>query len=118
MKLRIEFPEDLRTEQLLRQVRIPCLCKISENFEICFSDTVPESSGIVLEWDRKELESRAVAGGGGQYTHYANSLITLKDVGSGVYQIIDLDMFYTRFGWCEVLKNGEYASPGDFWDEE
>ncbi|NBF04897.1 hypothetical protein GV819_21665 [Pseudomonas sp. Fl5BN2] len=87
-------------------------------FEICFSDTVPESSGIVLEWDRKELESRAVAGGGGQYTHYANSLIALKEIESGLYQIIDLDMFYPGFGWCEVLKKGEYSLSSGFWGEE
>ncbi|MCH0726119.1 hypothetical protein K9U74_33320, partial [Pseudomonas aeruginosa] len=70
MKLRIEFPKDIRTGYLLRQERIPCLCKVSKEFEISFSDTIPESSGVVLEWNRKELELRAIAGGGGRYTHY------------------------------------------------
>lgn len=118
MKLKIYFPADLRTEDLLQQKKIPCLCKISKEFEVVFSDTVPHSSGVVAEWDRKELELRAVAGGGGKYTHYANSLITLKSVGDNLYEIIDLQMFYTSFGWCEVLKEGKYAPPGDFWDEE
>ncbi len=78
MKLKIDFPENLITDDLLKQEQIPCVCKISNEFEIYFSDTVPKSAGLVLDWDRQELELRAVAGGGGEYTHHANSLITLK----------------------------------------
>ena len=118
MKLNINFPDNLITDELLRQERIPCMCKISKEFEISFSDTIPESSGIVSEWDRKELELRAVASAGGKYTHYAFGLITLKEIGLGVYKIIDLEMFYRNFGWCVILKGGEYAPPGNFWDEE
>ena len=55
-------------------------------------------------------------GGGGLYTHSAFAMITLGEVQSGVYRIHDLAMFYTGFGWCPVLVNGEYAPPGDFWD--
>lgn len=118
MKLNISFPQNMHTEQLLQQERIPCLCKISKKFEIYFSDTIPEARGVVSEWDIKELELRAVAGGGGQYTHYANSLITLREIESNVYKVIGLEMFYARFGWCVVLTDGDYASPGVFWDEE
>ena len=118
MKLNINFPDNLITFDLLKQVRIPCFCKISEEFEIGFSDTVPESHGVVSEWDRKELESRAVAGAGGQYTHFANGLITLRKLSGGVFEIIDLDMFYRSYGWCAILTNGKYAIPGEFWDVE
>ncbi len=118
MKLNIKFPNNLITDNLLKQKRIPCFCKISGEFEISFSETVPESSGIVSDWDRKELELRAVAGAGGQYTHYAHGLITLEKAETDTYKIIDLEMFYTNFGWCPILRNGEYAPPGDFWDEE
>ncbi|MEO4013370.1 hypothetical protein [Pseudomonas rossensis] len=118
MKLNIDFPKNLITDDLLRQERIPCLCKISKEFEISFSDTIPESSGVVSEWDRKELELRAVASTGGQYSHYACGLITFKEVSVGVYKIIDLEMFYRSFGWRTILKDGEYAPPGNFWDEE
>lgn len=48
MKLNIDFPENMITDELLRQKRIPCVCKVSKEFEISFSDTVPESSGVVL----------------------------------------------------------------------
>jgi hypothetical protein len=118
MKLNICFPENMRTEQLLEQERIPCFCKISKEFEISFSDVVSKASGFVSEWDRRELELRAIAGGGGQYTHYANSLITLRMIEPNVYRIVELEMFYASFGWCVVLKDGEYAPLGDFWDEE
>lgn len=118
MNLNISFPDDMRTDQLLMQQRIPCLCKIAKAFEISFSDTVPESSGTVFDWDRKELEARAVAGGGGRYTHYANALITLMKIAPNTYEIIHLEMFYTLYGWCTIVEDGEYAPPGDFWDEE
>lgn len=118
MKLKIDFPKNMITDNLLRQERIPCLCKIARDFEICFSDTVPNSSGVVLEWDRGELELRAPAGAGGKYTHYSNGLITLGLNNDDFYEIVDLDMFYDNLGWCAVVRNREYAPPGDFWDEE
>ena len=118
MILKIEFPDNLITDELLRQTQIPCFCKISKEFEISFSDTIPMSSGVVLNWNLKELELRAVAGAGGQYTHYANSLITLNRVGENVFDIVDLEMFYRSYGWCVVLRGGAYAPPGHFWDED
>ncbi|WP_095120370.1 hypothetical protein [Pseudomonas sp. Irchel s3f10] len=118
MKLNIHFPDNLISDDLLRQQRIPCLCKVSTQFEISFSDTVPESSGIVSGWSRDELERRAVAGAGGQYTHYANGLITLSKISEGLYQIVDLEMFYRSFGWCAVFRDGQYAPAGYFWDDE
>lgn len=118
MKLNISFPENIHAEQLLKQERIPCLCKISKEFEVFISDAVLEVSGFVSEWGRDELELRAVAGGGGKYTHYANSLITLKRIEANVYKVVGFEMFYANFGWCVVLKDGEYAPPMSFWDEE
>jgi hypothetical protein len=118
MKLKIFFPKNMITDSLIRQERIPCVCRISTEFEISFSDTVPASSGTVLDWDRRELEQRAAAGAGGKYTHHSNSLITLNPMGDDLYEIVDLEMFYDNFGWCAVMKNGEYAPPGSFWDEE
>ncbi|WP_432219469.1 hypothetical protein ACREYJ_12340 [Pseudomonas kribbensis] len=117
MKLNIDFPENMITDALLEHARIPCLCKVSSAFEISFSDTVPESSGVVSDWDRSELDLRAPAGAGGQYTHYSNGLITLEKVAKGIYRIVDLEMFNRCVGWCAVLKDGEYAPPGKFWDE-
>lgn len=47
MKLNIDFPGNMITDELLTQDWIPCFCKVSKGFEISFSDTVPESSGVV-----------------------------------------------------------------------
>ncbi|WP_169315892.1 hypothetical protein, partial [Pseudomonas syringae] len=114
MKLKIDFPKSMITDELLGQKRIPCFCKVSKEFEISFSDTVPESSGVVSGWDRRELELRAVAGAGGRYTHFANGLITLQKIDEDVYKIIDLEMFYRSYGWGTVLRGGGYTPPGDF----
>lgn len=118
MILTIDFPQDLRTEAMLQHVRIPCLCKVAADFAIAFAVTVPPSEGLVSGWDRRELELRAVAGAGGEYTHYSQGLITLEMIGERTYRIVDLEMFYTRFGWCAVIRDGEYAEPGTFWDED
>lgn len=118
MKLSIVFPQILATESLLEQRLIPCICKISKEFEVSFSDPLPEVTGIVSEWDRAELELRAIAGGGGQYSHYAHGRVTLKKIHTDVYQVLDLEMFYRLFGWCSILEDGKYAPPGKFWDDE
>jgi len=34
MKLKIEFPKNLVTDELLGQKRIPCVCKIASEFEV------------------------------------------------------------------------------------
>jgi len=118
VRLEICFPKNMISEMLLENEKIPCICKISDKFEIYFSDTVPDVTGIVTDWDRKELELRAVAGAGGKYTHFSNSLITLNKIGDDSYNIIYLSIFYVNFGWCDVLIDGEYAPPGKYWDEE
>lgn len=118
MKLSIKFPENLLTHSLLEQRLIPCICKIATEFEIEFLDPLPEAAGTVLEWDRAELEKRAIGGVGGQYSHYAHGRVTLKKVDIDIYQILDFEMFYRLFGWCSILEDGNYAPPGQFWDDE
>lgn len=39
MKLNINFPKSMVADDLLKQKRIPCFCKVSKEFEISFSDT-------------------------------------------------------------------------------
>ena len=65
MILNIQFPDDLKTEMLLTQSKIPCFCMVAENFEIRFDLPLPEVSGVVSDWDRNKLEERSPAGGGG-----------------------------------------------------
>ena len=118
MKLNIEFPRNMITEELLKQKNIPCFCKVSADFEISFQEPLPKVVGKVSEWDRHELEERALAGAGGKYTHYTNGMITLKEIDLNQYQILDLSFFCRSHGWCPIIENGIYATPINLWDEE
>lgn len=42
----------------------------------------------------------------------------VKKVDIDIYQILDLEMFYRLFGWCSILEDGNYAPPGQLWDDE
>ena len=118
MMLLIDFPQNMVTKDLLGQVEIPCLCKVSDKFEVHFFDSTPESDGLIVEWDRRELELRAVPGVGGEYSHHALGLITIREVSEGTYEVVDLELFSSMFGWCPVMISGQYAPPGRFWDKE
>lgn len=118
MNLNIAFPNNMVAGDLVRQERIPCMCKVAEDFEIHFSEIIPDTVGVVTGWDRRELEIRAPAGAGGEYTHYSFGMITIKEISLGIYKILELEMFNRSFGWCHVISGGEYAAPGSFWDEE
>jgi hypothetical protein len=118
MMLRIKFPENLITEQLVVQEDIPCLCRVSKEFEVVFEDPLPEVTGVVAGWDRKMLEQRAPAGAGGRYTHYVPGRITLRKVEGDEFVIVSLSFFYCSFGWCPILEGNEYATPKPIWDEE
>ena len=118
MKLQIEFPDNLITEQLLAQKEIPCRCRVEIDFNISFSDTNPGVTGMVLEWDREALDLRVPRYIGGTASHDSFGVITLKGVGPNLYEIVDLEVFNRGFGWCPVIAAGEYAPPGEFWDED
>ncbi len=117
VQLVIQFPKNLVTELLIQQKDIPCFCKIAKDFELDFTESIPQVSGKVIHWDRRELELRAEPGAGGEYTHYRNGLVSLQETEQkDVYNIIDLKLFYYHLGWCSVITNGEYSAyvPEDF----
>ena len=116
--LHINFPKNLISAVMVRQEKIPCICRVGREFEVIISEPLPEALGVVQGWDRDLLEERAMAGGGGQFTHYENGTITLEEVQPNIYKIVDLALFYARFGWCPILENGKYSPPGNFWDDE
>nr|WP_279153147.1 hypothetical protein [Pseudomonas mosselii] len=118
MILSIRFEKDLISQRLLELRYLPCLCRVSETFEVEFFDPLPVASGTVTEWERAALEQRVIPGTGGEYSHYALSEISLALLEEDRYLIVDLKMFHRYFGWCEVIKDGAYVTPGNFWDEE
>ncbi len=118
MILNIEFPNNLITGSLIEQGNIPCTIQISDKFEIIFSTVFPTTIGVVSEWDRELLDERAIAKGGGAYTHNEPGLITLERINKNIYKINELSIFYNDFGWCSIIKDGEYATPHQFWDSD
>lgn len=118
MILQIKFPDNLVTGSLCKQKDIPCTVQISNKFEILFSIVIPNTIGIVQEWDRQLLEERAIASAGGIYTHNEPALITLSKRTEDSYDIVELSIFYNDFGWCPVIRNKEYAIPNQFWDND
>ncbi|WP_024554332.1 hypothetical protein ACP26C_00915 [Franconibacter helveticus 513] len=118
MILEINFPDNLITGLLPEQKNIPCTIKVADKFEVIFSTVVPCTAGIMHEWDRQRLEERAIAKAGGAYTHNEPALITLNKKTKDSYEVVDLYVFYNDFGWCPVIKDGEYAIPNQFWDSD
>lgn len=84
MILTICFEQDLISQRLLELRYLPCLCRVSETFEIEFFDPLPVVSGTVTEWDRTALEQRVIPGTGGEYSHYALSEISLAPLEENV----------------------------------
>lgn len=118
MMLKIKFPDNLITGMLSKQKNIPCRVQVSDKFEVMFFTVIPDTLGIVYDWDRELFEERAMAGAGGMYTHYKPALITLNQESDDIYEIVELSLFYNDFGWCPVIHNGAYAPPVNFWDSD
>ncbi|WP_141261634.1 hypothetical protein [Komagataeibacter diospyri] len=119
MKLRISFPDNFISEMTIDQKFVPCLCKISRDFEIEFRAPLQEVVGIVSEWDIELINERAPAGMGGKYTYYADGEISIERISDDMYRILDLKMFYPASGWRPVIKDGDYAVPKEgLWEME
>lgn len=118
MILHIELPQNFVAEEMARQRDIPCLCRVATDFELLFQEPLPVAAGLVTGWDSNLLNDRAMAGAGGEHTHYSFAMVTLEKMTQNVFKIMDLSFFNRSVGWCPILMNGEYGPPGDFWDEE
>lgn len=77
-----------------------------------------ELFGEVSEYNRALFEQRVIARAGGNYIYNEPSLITLSRVSKGVYRVVNLFVFYSDFGWCSVIENGDYMEPLQFWDND
>ncbi len=118
MRLKIEFPDNLITQKLLAQVRIPCRCLVEADFHVTVSETIPSVTGTIVDWDGEMLDLRVPRYVGGTVSHDAFGLISLRLVGANLYDVIELEMFNRTVGWCPVIADGEYGPPGQFWDED
>ena len=119
MNLEIKFPNNIRTENILRQSRLPCLCKVSvRGFEVEFRSPMQTTIGVVKNWDRSAIESRVPSGAGGQYTYYSDALITLSMISNELFEIQQLALFDENFGWCNLIEDGKYSSVPNFFDAD
>jgi len=110
LKILAEFEDNLYTEKLLEVEKVPCLCRISKIFEIDFLVANPQSTGIVTNWNHKDIDLRIPAGAGGKYTHYSYGLITLLKEQTGIYIIKNLEMFdLWENGWKQIIQDCEYT---------
>jgi hypothetical protein len=118
MELHITFPKNLITEWLLQQEKIPCICLVSQEFEMRFQEPLPEARGLVRDWDRRSIDDRVPAVVGEPYTHYAFGLVSLEPSAPDCYHISELALFDGGCGWCPVIVDGVYGPLGSFWDVE
>lgn len=58
LSVKVQFENNLYTKMLLETRDNPCLCKIYENFEIIFFESIPEMTGIVNEWNIKDIDGQ------------------------------------------------------------
>ncbi|MGL3336740.1 hypothetical protein [Pseudomonas aeruginosa] len=95
-------------ERCIRQERLPCLCRVSNDLEILLRDPLPAASGLVVGWSRNELDRRVVEGAW-KHEFTVNALLTLGKLDDGAYRIMDLDMFSSGFGWIALICRGNYV---------
>ncbi len=113
MTLIANFPDDLRTDILLESKLVPCICRISGEFEAEFLPPLFNESvfGFIQNWDVEKLHSRVVPCVGGNCYSINHAQITLSSFKKGIFQIEEL-IFFTpgeEFGWHPVILNGDYG---------
>ena len=112
MQLKIKLADNLIVQGLLEQKNIPCFCQIKGClFELLFQAPLPQATGSIEGWTHKEIDIRAPAGAGGQYTHYCFGMVTLKKVGENIFDILDLSFFKNSLGWFPILEGGKLCEP-------
>ncbi|MGL4283694.1 MAG: hypothetical protein ACRCSI_08795 [Eubacterium aggregans] len=111
--LHIYFPDNLVSEKMVLQKKIPCFCRISGSrlFEIEFFEPLPSAIGVIEGWSPELINERVSAGGGGKYTHYCFSVVSLEQIDSNIYGITSLDFFDEMSGWISIIDNGEWSKP-------
>ena len=84
MILNIRFPDNLDTEILLEKGDIPCVCRVSNIFEVEFIRPLNTIAlGTVDEWDLREIGYRVPGRGGGKYIYHNFAKISLNYISEG-----------------------------------
>lgn len=118
MKLKIRFPDDLRVAMALETESIPCFSKVSDIFELQFSEPLPEVVGTVTEWSKEDLRMRSPALGGSKWLYRCPSMVTLSRCEEDLYQVVSLYFYNASNGWHPIIEAGVYSQPGAIFDED
>ncbi len=110
------FPDNLYTSRLLKFKKIPCFCRVGDEFEVEFTDPLVPIVGKVTDWDDAKVNLSVPTMVGGRYSQYGHSLITMTKIGEDRYSIDELSIFSRALGWCEVIVEGDYAPPHESWE--
>lgn len=112
MYLEATFPDNIDSEMLFETKLVPCVIKVAEEFHIHFCDPLVNVSGVVKGWEKKELNKRCPAKGGGKYLHHRHAQVTLKPTEPDKFEIVDMNFFSPGLGWLEIVQNSLLAEPG------
>lgn len=99
------------SSQLLEQINIPCLCKVSDYLEIIILSDYHNLILISEYYDYNEWSIRCPCLAGGEYLFYNFGLITVKKSEVGEYFIYNLSLFDNYVGWCPIITDMKYANP-------
>ena len=103
MLLKIQLPDNLIVQGLLKQKCIPCLCRIKGNlFELLFQHPLPQATGNVEGWTHREIDARAPAGAG---------MVSLKKIDEHIFDVESLSFFSNTLGWFPVVEGGQLCKP-------
>jgi hypothetical protein len=78
---------------------------------LLFQAPLPQAQGHVEGWTHKDIDARAPAGAGGEYTHYCFGMVTLNKTKEHLFNIVDLAFFSDTLGWFPVMDDGKLAEP-------
>ncbi len=117
MFLIIDIPQNLRTDELIKQQDIPCFCKVSDKFILTLDLDTFLLNGEIIGLDKNKLNLIYPAGVGREYTYYNHAMISISKIVNCKYKIESLKFFNAYSGWCSILIDGEYA-PEQKYDED
>lgn len=73
-------------------------------------EAFPQLTGIVLQWDQKDIDDRIAAGAGGEYTHHKFGQITISKLSADLYRIEKLSLFdLWDQGWITIIENRKFV---------
>lgn len=111
--LKIDPPKNLWTKLVFKNEQIPCICRVSANIEIVFSELIFGETvvGTIEGVDRIQIQERMFVGAGGDYRSVDHCLISVGLHYENKIEVRELKIFNRgkKPSWHPVIENGEYG---------